>query len=130
MPTPPLHAETASLVAALLSVNQYPIAMAYALIPAFEERGLLDPARVAAIPHADLIEAMKDAGYTRGGYVPILSFRLYKLMDALASGALAPLAGLAAAGDKARFVETLCAVEGFGPRTAETAWDLFRTAPS
>lgn len=124
-----MPAEPAALVAALLAVNFFPVDRAYGLMPAFHERGLLDPSTVAAMPQADLIEAMNAAGYKRGGFVPILSFRLYKLMDALASGALAPLGALAAAGDKAGFIETLSAVEGFGPRTAETAWELFRATP-
>ena len=128
MPTA-LPPEPAALVAALLAVNFYPVDRAYGLMPAFYERGLLDPAAVAAMPQAALIEAMNAAGYKRGGFVPILSFRLYKLMDALGSGALASLGAFAASGDKAGFIETLSAVEGFGPRTAETAWELFRATP-
>ncbi len=119
---------TASLVSALLAVNFYPVDRAYGLMPAFAERGLLDPQRVAAMPQPELIEAMRAAGYERGGFLPILSFRLYKLMEAIATGSLAALPGLAAADKKAEFVAALAAVEGFGPTTAETAWALFRAA--
>lgn len=123
-------ASTANLVAALLAVNFYPVDRAYALMPAFAERGLLDPAKVAALPHAELIAAMTAAGYDRGGFVPILSFRLYSLMEAIASGSLDALVALAATGQEAEFVATLEAIPGFGPRTASTALQLFRASPT
>lgn len=123
-------AAIANLVASLLAVNFYPVDRAHALMPAFGERGLLDPAKVAAMPHADLIAAMTAAGYDRGGFVPILSFRLYSLMEAVATGALDSLVALAQANDEEKFVATLGAVPGFGPRTAATAWQLFRASPA
>lgn len=126
---PPDDAAIANLVSALLAVNFYPVDRAYSLMPAFRERGLLDPAKVAAIPHAELIAAMTGAGYARGGYVPIISFRLYSLMEAVSSGALDSLVSLAAAGKKGDFVSTLSGVPGFGPSTASTAWQLFGATP-
>lgn len=66
--------ETANLVAALLTVNLYPLHRARALMPAFEARSLLDPAVVACLRQDDLIAAMSDAGYSRGGFLPIVSF--------------------------------------------------------
>jgi hypothetical protein len=128
MPLDP--ADTASLVAALLAVNYYPVDRAYGLMPAFRERGLLDPAKVAAMPHSELIAAMGAAGYDRGGFVPILSFRLYALMEAIAAGSLDALRTLTNDGRKEEFVDTLAAVQGFGPRTAATAWELFRASAS
>lgn len=117
--------QIADLVAALLTVNSYPLERADALMPAFRDRGLLDPARVAAIPQDELVAAIKDAGYQRGGYVPIVAFRLGFLMDAIAEGQLDALVGAAGGGDKAAFVETLNGLHGFGPRTAEAAWMLW-----
>lgn len=121
-------AQISFLVSALLAVNFYTVDRAYSLMPAFGERGLLDPKRVAAMSHDELNAAMVAAGYNRGGFVPILSYRLAALMDAVAGGSLATLGGLAIAGKKEAFIATLSAVEGFGPRTAETAWELFRDA--
>lgn len=123
-------AATANLVAAMLAVNFYPLDRAYGLMPAFRDRGLLDPAKVSAMDQQDLISAMSAAGYARGGFLPILSYRLYKLLEAVADGKLDGLPAFATANDRASFVAALTAVHGFGPSTAATAWALFRTPPS
>lgn len=122
-------AATANLVAAMLTVNFYPVDRAYGLMPAFRERGLLDPPTVAGMEQAEVIAAMSAAGYTRGGFLPILSFRLYQLLEAVGSGKLDALPALAEANDREGFDAALTAVHGFGPATAATAWDLFRTRP-
>ncbi|MES2644039.1 MAG: hypothetical protein V4850_31410 [Myxococcota bacterium] len=119
--------DTACLVAALLAVNFFPVDRAYALMPAFRERGLLDPAVVGALPQEALMSAMNEAGYRRGGFLPILSFRLYALMEAVASGRLDALRALAREGKREAFAALLVSVNGFGPSTAETAWQLYRT---
>jgi hypothetical protein len=121
-------AATTNLVAAMLAVNFYPVDRAYRLMPAFRERGLLDPAKVAAMEQEALITAMSAAGYDRGGFLPILSYRLYTLMEALSAGKLDKLPALAASNDEAGFTTSLTAVHGFGPSTAATAWALFRPA--
>ena len=117
-----------SLVAAMLAVNFFPLDRAYRLMPAFRERGLLDPVRVAAMTQPDLIAAMDAAGYSRGGFLPILSFRLYALMEHVGDGRLDALPAAAAAGDSAAFEAALGAVPGFGPRTIASAWTLFTSA--
>lgn len=123
-------AAAANLVAAMLTVNFYPVDRAYGLMPAFRERGLLDPAKVAAMSHEELISAMNAAGYARGGFLPILSYRLVTLMAAVASGALDALPAQVAVNDEAKFAATLTTVHGFGPSTAATAWALFRAPPA
>lgn len=122
---PLTEAHIADLIAAALTVNQYPLDRAVALMPAFKERGLLDPARVAALKQDELVAALNDAGYARGGFVPILAFRLYPLMDAIAAGELDGLNGAAERGDRDAFVALLSTLHGFGPRTAGTAWALW-----
>ncbi len=121
-------AATANLVAAMLAVNFYPVDRAYSLMPAFRDRGLLDPAKVSAMSHEDLISAMNAAGYARGGFLPILSYRLVTLLAAVASGALDAIPAHVAANDEAKFTAALTSVHGFGPRTASSAWQLFRPA--
>ena len=121
-------AATSNLVAAMLAVNFYPVDRAYRLMPAFRERGLLDPAKVAAMEQEALIAAMSAAGYDRGGFLPILSYRLYTLMEAVSAGKLDKLPALAASNDEGEFTNSLTAVHGFGPSTAATAWALFRPA--
>jgi hypothetical protein len=117
--------EVAHVVAALLTVNNFPLDRAHALMPDFAERGLLDPARVAALSQEALMAAMTEAGYRRGGFLPIVSFRMYALMEAVASGTLDGLPSRVAAGDRAAFVALLSGVSGFGPATAGAAWELW-----
>jgi hypothetical protein len=114
----------AHLVTALLAVNQYPLDRAAKLIPAFRAQGLLNPARLAAMEQEAAIKAMTEAGYARGGYLPIVSFRLYKLMEAVAAGQLDELEKAAATGDRQRFDTVLSGIHGFGPATTEAAWSL------
>ena len=122
---PLTEAHVADLVAALLTVNQYPLDRAVSHMPAFKAAGLLDPAHVAALKQEELIAALNQAGYARGGFVPILAFRLYPLMDAIAEGRLDGLNDAAGRGDKDAFFAALTALHGFGPRTAATAWELW-----
>ena len=120
--------EVGHLVASLLSVNGYGAERAAALLPAFREAGLLDPSVVAAMDHEGLIVALATAGYSRGGFMPILSYRLYPLMEALAAGKLDELAISVGTGDRERFGSALAVVHGWGPVTIETAWTLWRSA--
>lgn len=117
-----------NLVAAMLAVNFYPVDRAYKLMPAFSERGLLDPRKVAAMEQADVSAAMSAAGYARGGFLPILSYRLFTLMEAVTAGKLDALPPLVAVNDEEKFSAALATVHGFGPRTAATAWQLFRAS--
>jgi hypothetical protein len=123
MPSPTPDQLTA-IVAAMLTVNQYPVARAWGLMPAFREAGLLDPARVDAMTWDELKDAMIAAGYDRGGFVPIVGARLAELMRAQLDGRLDPLGEALASGDAARATAALCAIKGFGPRVAEVALAL------
>jgi hypothetical protein len=120
-------AQTEALVTAMLTVNGYPVGRAAALMPKFREHSLLNPAELAKLKGERIISAMKEAGYERGGFLPILSFRLCELMEALASTVLDPLASHAANGDEAGFCALLSSIHGFGPRTSEIAWVLWTT---
>ena len=119
----PAHVE--HLVAASLTVNGYPIERAVALIPAFRERGLLDVATVGAMDGAELAAAIVQAGYARGGYVPIVTYRLAQLLTAAASPALDQLPAFVVSRNEQSFTATLRTVHGFGPATAATAWFLW-----
>ncbi len=120
-------AQTETLVTAMLTVNGYPVDRAAALMPKFREHGLLEPAELAKLQGEQIIGAMKEAGYDRGGFLPILSFRLCELMEALASNTLDLLAMHADKRDEAEFCTLLSSVHGFGPRTSEIAWVLWTT---
>ena len=121
-------AETGHLVTAMLAVNGYGTDRAAALLPAFHSRGLLDPGRAAAMERDELIAAMTEAGYSRGGYLPILWFRHQQLMEAISKGALDRLPRFIQAGDEANFKAVLAGVHGWGPVTAATAWALWSGA--
>lgn len=55
--------ERRHLVAALLTVNGYPVERAAVLMPAFEEAGLLDLRRTAELDGGALSATMDTAGY-------------------------------------------------------------------
>jgi hypothetical protein len=120
--------QTAHLIAAMLSVNGYGTDRAAALMPAFRERGLLDPRQVCGMEREAIITAMTQAGYSRGGFLPILWYRLQQTMEAISKGALDSLPAYVAGNDQARFADALSAVHGWGPRTAATAWELWRAS--
>ena len=81
--------------------------------------------RVATTPQPELIAAMADTGYARGGFLPILSFRLDALPEHVGDGRLDGLAEAAATGDPAVVEARLGVVLGFGPRSIASAWMLF-----
>jgi hypothetical protein len=112
----------AALVAASLTVNQYPADRAWSLLPAFRAAGLLDPAQVGPMAWDDLVGRMKAAGYDRGGFVPIVGARLAELMLAVQRGTLEGMFRAASDGDQRAFEAEVCQVKGFGPRVARTAW--------
>ncbi len=114
------------LVTAMLAVNGFGTDRAAALLPAFQTRGLLDAPRAAGMDRDALIAAMTDAGYARGGFLPILWYRHQQLMEAVSKGLLDGLPTLASAGREAEFKTKLAAVHGWGPVTAATAWSLWR----
>lgn len=126
MPLTP--SETGHLVTAMLAVNGYGIDRAAALLPAFQSRGLLDAAEAAEMDRDALVGAMTDAGYARGGFLPILWYRHQQLMEAISKGSLDRLPGLVRADDEAAFKAHLVSVHGWGPVTAATAWTLWRSA--
>lgn len=115
------------LVTAMLAVNNYGVDRAAALLPAFTKRGLMDPHNAAAMDRDELVAAMNESGYARGGFLPILWYRHQQLMQAVATGLLDALPALAQAGDEAGFTTTLAKVHGWGPVTTATAWSLWRT---
>ncbi len=121
------RSEISNLVAALLAVNFYSVERACALMPRFEALGLLDPTTYVTLDQGQVMSRMIEAGYARGGFVPILSFRLYPLMEAISAGGLDVLRELVAADDRAAFTARLSSIHGFGPRTVENAWQLWRS---
>lgn len=123
-------AQIADLVTALLTVNRYPLDRAAALMPTFRDQGLLDPRRLLAMSGGEVVRALNDAGYQRGGYVNVIAFRLHPIMEAIAAGQLDGLPPAVEVGDKVTFTATLQGVYGFGPRTIEAAWLLWSTPRS
>lgn len=118
----PLAPETLdAVVAAMLTVNQYPVDRAVALVPALRAARLLDAPAVNAMTWDDLVQALRTAGYDRGGFVPIVGARLAELMLAVERGDLGPLQDAVAAKDSATFAARLSAIKGFGPKVSATA---------
>ncbi len=123
MPLPEPYVE--HLVTALLAVNNFPLDKAGGVAAALRTRGLLDPVRVGGMKQPEVETSLVEAGYDRGGYVPVLSFRLFPLMEAIALGQLDGLGAHVRKGEREDFVAELSKVHGFGPRTSDTAWLLW-----
>lgn len=113
------------LVAAMLNVNNFGLYRAQELIPAFEQARLLDPAAVHGLEVEELKRRIESAGYSRGGYIPVIAGRMYTLMTAVSDGTLDNLSALVADNDRAGFIAALSGVYGWGPKTAAAAWRLW-----
>lgn len=112
------------LVLATLATYQYPLDRAWALRDALVAAGLTTPDGVLGRSVGDVGNALKDAGYDRGGVTYIIAPRLISLMQAVADGALDALPAAVHAGDEAGFRATLERVKGFGPKGSGLAWQL------
>lgn len=114
------------LVVATLATYNYGLEKAWELRERLGAAGLDDPTRVAGRSVEEVGNALKVAGYDRGGITYIIAPRLVSLMEALGEGRLDPLATALASGDEAAFSACLTTVKGFGPKAAKTAWALVR----
>lgn len=116
------------LVVATLATYNFALEKAWGLREQLGAAGLADPARVAGRSTEDVGNALKAAGYDRGGITYIIAPRLVSLMEAAQAGGLDPLAAAIANGDEAAFTACLTTVKGFGPKAAKTAWVLMAPA--
>ena len=118
------------LVVATLATYQYSLEKAWDLRDALRAGGLCEPAKVAGMDDGDLGNALKAAGYDRGGITYIIAPRVRNLLEAVQAGKLDSLAKALAKGNKDAFTDTLASVKGFGPKSAEIAWELMAPASS
>ncbi|MDF1543233.1 MAG: hypothetical protein P1P71_08970 [Anaerosomatales bacterium] len=119
-----LDEHVVELVVGTLATYQYSLDKAWALRDALLSSGLCDPATVVAMDVADIGNALKAAGYDRGGITYIIAPRVRSLMEAVQAGTLDSIAEALSSGDQDAFSETLCSVKGFGPKAAFVAWQL------
>lgn len=112
------------LLVALLSVNNFSLEKAWALLPRMREAGLTDPARVTAMDMAAAIDALTRAGYDRKSLTWLFAERVKALMAAIVAGELAGLDEAIATNDKGRATELLDRVRGIGPTVIQNAWAL------
>jgi len=121
---PLTESQIADLVTAMLTVNQYPLDKAVALMPGFKKHDLLSPEAVAEKDQETVMQQMRDSGYTRGGFLPIVSYRLFQLMEAIRNRELDKLAEHVQTGNEDAFVNALTRIHGFGPTVSSRAWML------
>ena len=112
------------IVLGLLSVNSYPVAASFEILPNLRSRGLLDPEKVMAMDVREVAAHLFDAGYRRGGITDIIAPRLQKLMVAIRNGDLDRLPSVVRAGNSREFSALLLPLPGVGPKVVETAWLL------
>jgi len=112
------------LVVATLATYNYRLEKAWALRGSLQAAGLTDPTQVVGSTAEEVGNALKAAGYDRGGITYIIAPRLVSLLEAAVSGELDPLAAAVSDRDEAAFAATLTDVKGFGPTAARVAWML------
>jgi hypothetical protein len=112
------------LLMALLSVNNFSLEKAWALLPRMREAGLTDPVRVEGMDMAAAIEALTGAGYDRKNLTWLFAERVKALMAAIHGGELAGLDEAIVKKDKDRATELLSQVGGVGPTVIQNAWAL------
>ena len=118
------HSQLAPIVAAVLAVNNFKLDRAWALMPAFESAGLLDPEQVADRDLSDLTPQVFAAGFQRGLLTEMMAGRVRDVMRAAQAGKLDGLSACVASGDREGAVALLCTVKGIGPKVAGDAWML------
>lgn len=118
----PAHVEC--LLMAVLSVNNFSLEKAWALLPRMREAGLTDPARVAAMEMPAVIEALRGAGYDRKNLTWLFAERVKALMVAIHDGQLDGLPDAISRKDKKAAAALLAPIRGVGPRVVENAWAL------
>jgi len=113
----------------MLSVNNYSVTDAWALLPALRGAGLSDAALVASMEQSEIVARLKTAGYDRGKITEILAPRLQALMRAVEDGVLDGVSTIVEAEDREGLRALLLPIPGVGPRVLETAWMLLSTRP-
>jgi len=116
------------LVVATLATYSYSLEKAWSLRDALKAAGLCDPSWVAGQDEQTVGNALKAAGYDRGGITYIIAPRLVSLMNAVRAGELDALVGFLDRGNADGFCETLGALKGFGPKSARIAWELMASS--
>lgn len=112
------------LALAALAAYNYDLDRAVALREPLANAGLLDPERVLGLDVGDLGNALKAAGYDRGGVTYIIAPRLQSLMAAARDGAIDRARDRLNAADPEGFGAAVREIKGFGPKAAELAWRI------
>lgn len=115
-----------NLVVAMLATYSYSLEKAWALRDKLSELGFADPTTVVGKDAGEVGNLMKAAGYDRGGITYIIAPRVITLMEAVKNGELDGLAKAIKAKSESQFCETLVKVKGFGPKSAQLAWELLK----
>ncbi|MCK6512599.1 hypothetical protein L6R29_21930 [Myxococcota bacterium] len=116
------------LVVVTLATYSYALEKAWGLRDALEKAGLCDPLRVLGMDGTGLGNALKAAGYDRGGITHIIAPRLLALMGAIQEGKLDALEVHLKQRNEGDFRKLLEGVKGFGPTASKLAWALMSPA--
>ncbi len=112
---------TGNLVVAMLTVNNWALEKAWALLPDLTSLGLCNAQSLSALSHEEIFARLKRAGYTKSDYVVgLLADRLREMAKTVAATAPAELMELMEPGhekDRDRF---LLSLKGVGPAVLET----------
>lgn len=112
---------TGNLVVAMLTVNNWALEKAWALLPELTSLGLCDAQCLSTLSHEEIFARLKRAGYAKSDYVVgLLADRLREMAKVMATIPPAKLTELMEPGhekDRDRF---LLSLKGVGPAVLET----------
>lgn len=114
------------LVVATLATYSYPLEKAWQLREALRSAGFADPATWLGKKVEEVGNALKAAGYDRGGITYIIAPRVISLMEAVAAGQLDVLGASKTLRSRDTFCAELSKVKGFGPKSSGLAWELMK----
>lgn len=115
-----------ALVVATLATYSYSAEKAWALREELRRHGLFDVAETSRSTVEEVGNALKAAGYDRGGITYIIAPRVISLAAAIQEGALDSLADHVAQSDAFGAKGLIETVKGFGPKSAGIAWELMK----
>ena len=109
------------LVVAMLTVNNWALEKAWAILPKLTELELCDPQRLSALSHDEIFARLKRAGYTKSDYVVgLLADRLREMAKVMATVKPEKLTELMEPGHEKDRDQFFLALKGVGPAVLES----------
>jgi endonuclease III-like uncharacterized protein len=107
----------ADLIVALLTVNQWTVGQAAALLSSLRSNGLLDLSSIHRLSQDDIATRLAASGYQRGGFMcRLMADRIRCVAEALRAGTLETLLKCEQSDDRDGMTRCLLPLKGVGPQ--------------